>query len=432
MPITLKPTTIHINDGGAWTDIPGFQGKQGAEGGPGGALLCADKVPSYYITPASSPTTYAEAKPYLEEKIAEIPQPDNSFLYITDTHWLGNQKGSTYLMSYVRERTGIKNVLFGGDVFGNAATSYAAVKIMGQYLYQSRQAFGEHFIPCVGDHDQNTVNMPSDAYVPFSQLADLFVGDVQRVYKRYAPAALVATMASGDTYNEIMDFFRTVYYVDDERLKTRIIILNCGNGGNYGAMYDVFGTTGIELLRLQIPFLVDSLMSTPTGWNVCILSHKLEYGGTAPNAIQTILSGFKTKRSRVKPSPASSRNDNIEAFWAYNTQYDFSNAPDIGFLFSLNGHTHTDIIKWSGYTEAGGSISRGNDYAGGVLNQNTLGQIPYITTATDAIGNVDPSGPSMASGTVTDQCFDVVSMVSDGLALTRFGAGDSRRIYMEL
>lgn len=396
------------------------------------ALLYVDKIPAYYIDPTQTPTTFAEAKPYLEEKISQIPSR-NAMLFITDVHWFGNQKHSTYLMNYIRKRTGIENVLFGGDVYGNALNKYYAVKVLGEYLYQSRQAFYDNYIPCVGDHDNNTVNVDNLAedHVPYSQLSELFIGDVKYNYKCYAPVEKVASMATGDDYNEIMDFFKTVYYVDNDRIKTRIIVLNCGNGGNYGALYTVFGTTGIDLLRTQIPFLIDSLYSTPSGYNVCILSHKLEYGGAAPNAIMSLLSGFKTKISRIKPSPSTSGNANIESFWAYNTSYDFSDAPDLGFVFSLNGHTHTDRIKWAGFVN--GSISRGNTYDGvTVLNQNESGQIPYITTATDASANTEPDSPTMTNGTVTEQCFDVISILSDGLALTRFGAGDNRRIYMEL
>lgn len=395
------------------------------------ALLYVDKVPTYYIDPASNPATYADAKPYLERKIAEIPS-GKSMLFICDTHWPGNQKHSTQLMNFVRKRTGIENVLFGGDVYGNAASKFAAVKIMGQYLYQSRQAFGDKYIPTVGDHDNNTVNVSviADAYVPYAQVAELFIGDIKRRYTCYQPSEKVAGMATGDTYNEIMEFFKTVYYVDDEKTQTRIIVLNCGNGGNYGALYDVFGTTGVELLRLQIPFLISSLYSTQENWNVCILSHKIEYGGAAPSAIQLLLSAFKTKRSYIKPSPAASGNTNIEAFWPYNTQYDFSGAPTLGFMYCLCGHTHTDVIKWSGYTEAGGSISRGNDYSGETLEQSTLGQIPYITTATDASANTEADGPTMTNGTVTEQCFDAITLVDDGLVFTRFGAGDNRRIYI--
>ena len=393
------------------------------------ALLYVDRVPSYYIDPAQTPTSYAEATPYLEQKISQIPDK-NGFAFITDVHWPGNEKHSTDLLNYIRKRTGIEKVLFGGDIYGSAQTQYLAAKVLGEYLYQSRQAFNMNFVPCVGDHDNNTVNA-SNAYVPYSVLSDLFVNDVKyNNYVCYAPAEKLAHFATGDDFDEIMDFFKTVYRVDCPEIKTRIIVLNCGNGGNTGALYNVFGTSGVDLLRLQIPFLIDSLYSTTPNWNVCLLSHKVEFGGAAPTAVQSFMSLFKMKASYAKPNPASSGNANIEAWWAHDTQYNFSDAPDLGFVFGVCGHRHIDKITWSGYATQGGSYSRANEYSGQTLDQSTLGQIPYIVTATDSAGSAEPGGPAMTVGTVTEQCFDIVNIVPDGLVLTRIGAGQNRRVYI--
>ena len=393
------------------------------------ALLYADRVPSYYIDTKQTPTSYEDATPYLEQKISQIPNK-NGFAFITDVHWLGNQKHSTDLLNYIRKRTGIEKVLFGGDVYGNAQTKYLAVQVLGEYLYQSRQAFNMNFIPCVGDHDNNTVNV-SNEYVPYSVLSDLFIGDVKyNNYVCYAPTEKLAQFATGDNFDEIMDFFKTVYFVDCPELKTRIIVLNCGNAGNTGALYDVFGTTGTDLLRLQIPFLIDSLYSTAPGWNVCLLSHKVDFAGSAGYAVLMLMSLFKMKASYAKSGAASSGLPNIEAWWSNNTQYNFSDAPDLGLIFGLCGHQHVDGITWAGYATQGGSFTRYNAYSGQSLDQPVLGQIPYIVTATDSVQAAESGSPSMTVGTVTEQCFDIVNIVSDGLILTRIGAGQNRRVYI--
>lgn len=395
------------------------------------AYLYVDKVPSYWVQPEQEPTSYSEAIPYLERKIAQIPN-GNSLMFVTDAHWFGNQKHSPQLMQYVRRRTGIKPVLFGGDVYGYADTTYAAVKVLGEYLFENRREFRENFIPCVGDHDSNT-QVVSGQYVPYEQLTPLFVGDIKRRATFYEPSELVATMATGTDYDEVIAFFRTVYYIDDVSTRTRIIVLNCGQGGtaaNQGAVYNTFGTNGSTLIRTQIPFLVSALYGVPDGYNVCVLSHKLSYSSSATNAALQILSDFKIKKPNSKPAPANSGNANIEAFWAYNTQYDFSDAPDIGLLYVIDGHQHIDLTTWAGYTD--GTWTHGNTYTSGELDQSTRGQIPCITTQTDAAASTIEGSSPMTVGTTTEQVFDVVTLVSDGIVVTRFGSGNDRRIYVEV
>lgn len=394
------------------------------------ALLYLDKIPTYYTTPETNPASFDDAYPYLERRIKTIPDVSKSFVFITDTHWAGNAKHSTQLINYIRKRTGIRKVLFGGDVLGNAADKYLFVKNGGSYLLESRQAFGTDYIPCVGDHDSNTVSVTKDDthFVPYQQAHEMFMGDVKRIYHCYDPAEKLAELTTDtDLTAECLAFFHTVYYVDDVERNIRFIVLNCGNAGDYGAMYDVFGDTGTPLMRLQFDFLAETLMDTPAGMNVCVLSHKGAFSSVASYIFQRILSAFKAKKNWTNPE-SSSQNETIDTWWPNRTNYNFTEAPDIGILFTLQGHVHYDNLFWSGY-DSEGTYSRGNAYNGETLDQ-TKGQIPHIFTSCDAYMNRDALAPAMELGTITEQCFDIVS-VSDGhIHLTRFGAGSDRDVYV--
>ena len=409
------------------------------------ALLYAERVPEYYIKSTTNPTSFTEAQGYLDNKISQIPKNGKSFIYITDTHWDGNQKHSTDLINYIRKRTGIRKVLFGGDVFGNAANCYLAMQKAGSYLNQVKRAFGYDYIPTVGDHDHNTVNMPdgSEYFLPYEQIEELFVSELERrpEYHFYDASEKLANFAAvgSDDYNGAMAFFHTVYYVDDKLSQIRFISLNTGCGGSYGSMYNIFGTSGSTLLRLQADWLAETLMTTPNGYDIVILSHKgnTSYAGTAATVINSIIVAFKTKTS-ANPRPATDGGSNVDVWWPNTTRYDFSDAPDVGYVITINGHHHADRLAWFGYKNGTNYNNNTQTIAsGGAIIQPDMydttiktSQIPIIVTACDSLGAAESTSPSMTAGTITEQCFDIVTIVDDGIVITRIGAGEDRKLYI--
>lgn len=401
------------------------------------------RVPSYYITPETTPASFSDAYGYLDNKIAQIPKGGKSFIFVTDTHWDGNEKHSPDLISYIRKRTGIQKVLFGGDIFGNATNKYLAAKKAGDYMNRMKRGAGYDFIPCVGDHDNNTVSVASDDthFLPYTQVEELFVGDLERYsgYHFYDPSEKLADYATpgSDDYNGAMAFFHTVYYTDDVSKKVRYISLNCGNGGNYGPMYNIFGASGTSLLRLQLDWLVETLLSTPTGYDIVVLSHKgnTGYGGAAAEIINAILWGFRLKQSNFSRSPASDT-EAIESWRPHSISYNFSSANDVGLIIALNGHSHRDQLGYTGttngtYTNEINYVSSGETIIqplNPTSSQNV--QIPLIITSCDSLGAAESQSPSMTAGTVTEQCFDVITILDDKIKMTRIGAGDDRVLYI--
>ena len=143
----------------------------------------------------------------------------------------------------------------------------------------------------------------------------------------------------------------------------------------------------------------------------------------------------------VKPIPSTST-EAIDTWIPRSTTFDFSEAPDIGRLICLMGHTHYDSLAVFGQTNGAFAydafVSSGStitQYDHSMEAQNL--QIPIINTTTDSLGAINtgtaPSGaviPPMTADTVTEQAFDVVTITDSAIILTRFGAGDDRTLYL--
>lgn len=414
-----------------------------------------DKIPDYYIDYLPVPTTSFDDDSYLESKIKQIPD-GYSFIHISDVHC---DHGTTYnawhsidLMNYVRKRACIDKVLFGGDilnVMGNTYDDdghviipgkYGAKKELAKFLYGCRRAFGPNFLPTVGDHDANlsgtigTENIQEGyegQYVPYTIVEPLFFGDVKNRHCaiEYYQAKLdsihdrAENPISDKDYDELKAFFKTVFYVDDAKNKIRWIVMNCGkSAARYDALYNVFGIISTEIFRVQYDWLNNTLLNTPSGYNVILHSHKASFNSGSMRGAIKMLRSFK-ERSSCYPDYTSAGNTELETWWKYNTNYNFANAPDSGLVFSVNGHTHEDIITVYG---TGKNFSQ---YDGSVLSNTDIANIEINCDAFNK--NVGHSA-SMTKGTITEHSFDVITIVSDGIVLTRFGAGSDRRIYINL
>lgn len=376
---------------------------------------------------------------YLDEKIKTIPE-GKSFIFVTDVHWNNNVKHSTKVIEYIRNKTGITKVLFGGDVNrGKEGLKTNAIASYGRYLNEAKSAFGSDFLPCIGDHDYN-LNNPGmneqnmgDYFLSYSAMRELFMGELQGVYHCYAPAERLREFCDGDQFDEVMDFFSTVYYVDDDDNGIRYISLNCGKATGFGAVYDVFGVCGTDVLRLQFDFLAETLMSTPEGYDIVVLSHKAGYNSSGiSTTVVKILSGFKRKLAKCYPHPSSAKGKVADKWWPNTTKYNFSEAPDVGKVICVEGHYHYDKIFWFGRNSDGDWMKKQLYDGISVLDQRNAGQIPVIETQTDAVGSAYNKEISylMTPETVTEQCIDIITLTDDGVHITRIGAGEDRDILI--
>lgn len=454
-PVVDEIETLKVEVADVVNDVDAIKRVIGEENGliDSDVTAIIDKIPDYYIDYLPTPTTSFDDDSYLESKIKQIPE-GYSFIHIADVHC---DHGTTYnawhsidLMNYVRKRANIDKVIFSGDILNVIQNTYdeeghvvnpgkyGAKKELAKFLYGCRRAFGSDFLPTVGDHDANlsgtigTENVQDGyegQYVPYAIVEPLFFGDVKNRHCaiEYYQSKLDAihdrmeNPISDADYNELKAFFKTVFYVDDDKNKIRWIVMNCGkSGARYDTLYNIFGIISTEIFRVQYDWLNDALTSIPTGYNVILHSHKASFNSGSMRGAIKMLNAFKNKGTTT-PDYTTAGSVELEAWWNYTKNYNYSNAPDCGWVLSMNGHTHADDI----YVRGGDSNF--TKYTGEILTEN---QIPCIEINCDAyntaVGHVTP----MELGTITEHCFDVVTIVEDGIVMTRFGAGNDRRIYI--
>lgn len=420
------------------------------------ALAGRSLIPSYYFDMTASNSFTANT--YLDGKIAEIPKGKH-FLFCTDQHWnnsgnneVQNAKLSNKLMSYVYHRLNDCAVVFGGDVINEDSTGYVAYGKLCGFMSEALAAFGGNLLVCAGNHDINLANVEPSRYateeeynaaynarvVPWSAARRALVGHLDGRIVPYDPSKKAANYASGNNLAEIISGFKMNYYYDDDVNKIRYIVISILQPTNaitraiYGSsIEDVPGGQNANLY-LVIDWLYDSLMSVKEGYDVVLVSHRPSSLGSISGPqgrIAQMLRFFKKKSTLTFTTGISTNgwSSETESGSDYAYTFDFSNAPDAGVVLEIGGDMHADFV----------------DVVTGPSFPDIVRQNPYPTDLTldpdsvvvysqncDAFRRTGYSGTGvnptpMTEGTVTEQCFTVVTFTINGdIAFTRFGAGD--------
>lgn len=389
-------------------------------------------IPSYYTEKPTSYTSFADNE-YLEGKVETIPH-GNSFFFVTDVHWENNAKQSNKLIEYLRKRTGIAKVLFGGDVINQNKSKYEAVGLLKDYTIDARTKFGKDFLFVQGNHDLNTASAGSytaeelaEALIPYTEIEKVTVKEIAPVIVQETDAEIAERLSAysipSADYEQIKAYFKLHYYCDDEANKTRYIVLTTGNARN-GVINDYFGINGTVELLLQLDWLYDVLMSVPSGYNIVLCGHvMINYSSDLmmirPLNVAEMLSALKTK-SVVKIN-GSDKTKMQGIFASGEHSFDFSNANDVGKVVIMCGDAHWDVANLAKYVD---STFTAVPYS---ANEVTADSVLCILTQTDAYNSSNyPKCAKMTLGTVTEQCFDVVTLKDNTVVCTRIGAGDDR------
>ena len=194
-------------------------------------------------------------------------------------------------------------------------------------------------------------------------------------------------------------------------------------------------------LRLQYEWFANVLQTVPEGYNVVVVGHQFSEENATPtfeSRSQRLaqLAGAALRKASVQIAPWNATVGSAIETWYANGwhTYDFTGVNNIKSIIFICGHCHFDGITVAGL-DSNDSFTTWS-YTGDILHQHTKGHVPLILTTTDAYQryNDAPSGATrtaMTLGTTTDHAFDVVSFVDDGVSITRFGAGNNRKIYMD-
>lgn len=257
---------------------------------------------------------------YLEQKINSIPQGKH-FFYITDTHWVGSQRKSPILLNYLRNRLGISDCLFGGDILNFSQSSAHAQFVMQHFTKAMRNVFGDHFYPAIGNHDQNLAKVgSSDAdsddsndenastiekrflsfkkgydclfkslehkahtfwdaeYVVYNENTHSFVAStrantngerIQQLWSDYQ-TQIDSSVTDADL-EELASYGKMTYYIDDDSQKIRYINAVCtSKPTNKCKWVELFSHDTINAL---IGWLYKVILSTPKNYDIVYNTH---------------------------------------------------------------------------------------------------------------------------------------------------------------
>lgn len=400
-----------------------------------------DKIPTQYIDPPETFTSLDDDA-YLASKLNGLDTSLGSFVFYTDTHWEYNMQHSIPLAQYIRYRTGASKVLFGGDVLGLSDTKYAAKKVMCDFAYPNYDAFGDDFLPIMGNHDINMANCDAAHgydtaaqalhYLPYSAVRETLFAETPNYTKFYNPVEKI-NAATADTAQrkELADYFKMTYYVDDTSSRTRFVVVNTGNP-TYGTAYDIFGVAAQNELLLTMDFVADAIRTTPSGYNLVIAGHWFARTDENDQARLYTITGCyarmcyalknKTTATVTRTATGTAALDNWYAMGDH--VYDFSTGNDINKVLFIFGHVHYDQVFVCTATQTSTSVAFWN---GTDSFDEKAGVFPFVSTICDAYAATHP-GTTMTPNTTTDQALDLITFKPTSIQYTRFGVGTDREL----
>ena len=402
---------------------------------------------------------------YIDNKIESIPN-GNSFIFITDVHYTGNQKRSGALIDYIRRRANIKTIIHGGDVQNERPLAIDAAKDWFDFNKDYVGRIGSDFKQVCGDHDHNGQFWGKEELRKQYNLTDAsktfftcnFVQKVLTVLTGYCENEIVYDTVYDDSVKgygwneddirEYNAFKKMHYYFDDEKAKTRFIVLFTGwSWSEYGFPYNKCGVGGA--LPTQMDFLYNALMTVNDKYNVIVLGHdtiissyketvgekqyydtgETVYNSRAWKCVSDMLSAMKMKTSTtVKYSDWSKPYERFDSFPS--KVYDFTNSPNVNVCMTIGGDVHWDILS---KTTTDDSETIKTLHSGDYINIST--DIPHIVTMTDGSdrGYCDYTTRETickpaTKGTIDEQAFDIVTINNDGIFFTRIGSGNDRSL----
>ncbi len=421
--------------------------------------LLKKEIPSYYTDIPSNPTSF-EDDSYIESKINSIPSDKPSFIFVTDMHYPSNAKKSLLLMPYIKNRLGINTVIHGGDALDyDPSNKYKAAGRLREWIYDMRSAFGSSLLPVHGNHDRNPGNLSKDdieeleeSLIPYSLVEKITLSGCRNRIVQETDEAIADRIASlgvtipDEDKSDVYAWYKMHYYSDDSENKTRYIVLNYGEGNNI-IMHKYFGVGDANGLRLQMDWFYDTLKNTPIDFNIVVACHRWIEGELSTPELSNRVSTYVLQEAvkmlsllkiggagYIMRAVSVTNNDGEAMLNAESRIFDFSQHKQNGKIVCVCGHMHWDSACIC-HTVDGTYKS---DVYSDALEQSE-DSILLILTQTDAIraANYDMSKyPNavaagavqhpMTEGTVTEQCFDVITLKDDSVVCTRIGAGEDR------
>ncbi len=406
------------------------------------AYIYRQLIGEHWFETPIQPEDYSLCVGYLDKRIDEIPE-GKSFIFLTDPHCYRTHTGefqvlntmkSPAIIGYIGERTGIRNVVMGGDIVERADNKFLGIKEMDEYIRKMTAVSGERFLVVHGNHDLNTANAPIDDVDTYLQSYEATEKTLFSHIKRNTEDVsekLARVEHTPEQEKEFLCYSRLHYYVDDDQQKMRYIILDtgCPGSGRNGCVEEMFGIYNNSELVLQYEWLYETLKSTPQGYDIAIAGHALVgYGGnenipTVTLGTCKIISGYKT-RSKVCIDNDFTRRESVAKYFGRTVhQYDFSDLEYSGNVVVMAGDVHWDIQAKADYDSEGNFVS--TPYGGEKLSDTAV-VVNVVQTDSHGCSHYEKCF-NMVPGTRSEQCLDIVTICPDGnIRMTRIGAGKDR------
>lgn len=456
------------------------------------AWIYKERIPNDFFARPEVPTVL-DYNTYIESKILSVPQGKH-FIFITDPHWRYNSKVSTNIVQYVKKRLNIPFVICGGDaihrpankntfitegkkifvdgspqivpsstseyegtiitpdmkVYQLDASYYNGVnegKIdalieLSEYAEEMKGTYGNSFLYVTGNHDLGTANLASgeeesirnSRCISFSDIVKNMHSNITDVVV-YDEEGLnnvdLLTTLTTEQKEELRDYIKQCYYVDDKKNKLRYIVTYTGTAYD-GICSEIFNVKSSDCLCTQLPFVAGALMSLPKDYDVVIFGH---YFGNSSSLfycsqwLSALIVNYKQKGTYTCDYRAGASEMFKTWLRARTTVFDFKLSHS-RYVFIVEGHWHSDygqIITKN--TNASSSVRKYDDIKSSnellkitVRNDGPVNISPITRLVTDS---PDTSNPNLK---VTDLCaFDIMTLTEEGqVVCTRIGYGEDR------
>lgn len=433
---------------------------------------------------------------HIDEKLEALPH-GRSFIYFTDSHegdvYKGESEKGRYecldLIEYIRSKTGIAKVVYGGDILGVEREIPAARRYNEMFLTDKGgfyDRFGGDAILNFGNHDSNCCaaqysRKNANGFNDQMKLSELLIPDtdiyedyikpmessgrlaydelgigaireaVERMSVEYLRDKRRKAIGWEDELSdselreyftrELTSLFRLHFTYTDDEARIKYIIIDCG--ANALMQFGALSCGWTEIFSLQYGWLAHELLKTPGGYDIVVSSHMLggnpthgskylpEFlfsGSTKP--VYEILTAFKNRRSAVIPRKVDGQEKHklfreLEA--ALLEVYSKADGYADGAVdFSSRGEVGA-VMTIAGHWHYDCTFDVTEQMeCRAYEGQSIGGGIPAIFTVSESVTR---SLGALSDTAPDSTAIDIVTITDSGdIALTRIGHGSSRLI----
>ena len=268
----------------------------------------------------------------INEIATSLDRNSGRSIFITDYHLETNIRKSPILINYIINKTGIKNVVFGGDAYNkDTSSALGGYNLLCEFVEDFNPLNSiSHLFLITGNHEMND---PSAS----SQSLRLSPDVVYQIFNE--PNKLITCLDNTNSF-----------YYDDDACKIRYYYIDCG--------YDSLITINTRIS------VFNSLLNVPEGYAVFIYSH---VGTTQTN---NVIDGINSRFEQIMQCCAA-MNDGTSTTISLGSDrtYDFTGKQRT-FIGAITGHLHLD--GYAMYDDRFPVIATNSDRINGVRKPNTI------------------------------------------------------------